>query len=101
MSHCSGCDRGSCNDEHANIGNRLYYALSPARHRRGYATEAVRAMIDYAFRRLRLRRIIATTTYNNEASMGVMRKVGMCIEKNPFPDPPWLQVVGVLEAPSI
>ncbi|HKZ84731.1 MAG TPA: GNAT family protein [Anaerolineae bacterium] len=79
----------------------LYYALSPARHRRGYAAEAVRAMIDYAFRRLRLRRIIATTTYNNEASMGVMRKVGMRIEKNPFPDPPWLQVVGVLEAPSI
>ncbi|HET7087649.1 MAG TPA: GNAT family N-acetyltransferase [Anaerolineae bacterium] len=78
----------------------LYYALSPAHHRRGYAAEAVRAMIDYAFRRLRLRRIIATTTYNNKASMGVMRKVGMRIEKNPFPDPPWLQVVGVLEAPS-
>jgi len=26
-----------------------------------------------------------------------MRKVGMRIEKNPFPDPPWLQVVGILE----
>ena len=76
----------------------LYYALSPAHHRRGYAAEAVRAMIDYAFRRLKLRRIIATTTHHNEASMGVMRKVGMRIEKNPFPDPPWLQVVGVLEA---
>ena len=76
----------------------LYYALSPARHRRGYAAEAVRAMIDYAFRRLRLRRIIATTTYNNEASMGVMRKVGMRVERNPYPDPPWLQVVGILEA---
>jgi len=75
----------------------LYYALSPARHRRGYASEAVRAMIDYAFRRLGLRRIIATTTYSNEASMGVMRRLRMRIEKNPFPDPPWLQVVGVLE----
>ena len=75
----------------------LYYALSPARHRRGYASEAVRAMIDYAFRRLGLRRIIATTTYSNEASMGVMRKVGMRIERNPYPNPPWLQIVGFLE----
>jgi len=75
----------------------LYYALSPAHHRRGYATEAVRAMIDYAFRQLRLRRIVATTTYNNEASMGVMRKVGMRVERNPYPDPPWLQAVGFLE----
>ena len=75
----------------------LYYALSPARHRRGYANEAVRAMSDYAFRRLGLRRIIAMTTYSNEASIGVMRKLGMRILKNPFPDPPWLQVVGFLE----
>jgi hypothetical protein len=29
--------------------------------------------------------------------MAVMRKVGMQIEKNPFPDPPWFQVVGFLE----
>jgi [ribosomal protein S5]-alanine N-acetyltransferase len=44
-----------------------------------------------------LRRVVATTTYDNEASMGVMRKLGMRIERNPFPDPPWLQVVGILE----
>jgi hypothetical protein len=27
----------------------------------------------------------------------VMRKLGMTLARNPFPDPPWLQVVGVLQ----
>jgi [ribosomal protein S5]-alanine N-acetyltransferase len=75
----------------------LFYALSPAHRRRGYTTEAVQAMIDYAFRELHLKRILAETNYDNLASMGVMRKLGMRIEKNPLPEPPWLQVVGVLE----
>jgi len=75
----------------------LFYALSPAYQRQGYATEAARALIDYAFTQLQLKRIVATTTYENVASIGVMRKVGMRIEKNPHPDPPWFQVVGILE----
>lgn len=75
----------------------LFYALSPAHRRRGYATEAVRAMVDYAFTHLGLKRIIATTTRDNAASIAVMRRVGMRIVKNPHADPPWLQVVGVLE----
>ncbi len=75
----------------------LFYALSPAYQRQGYATEATRALIDYAFTQLDLRRIVATTTYENVASIAVMRKVGMRIEKNPYPDPPWFQVVGILE----
>ena len=75
----------------------LYYAFSPSYQRQGYATEAVRAMIDYAFTELGLRRIVATTTYDNARSIGVMRRVGMRIERNPYPDPLWLQVVGILE----
>jgi len=75
----------------------LFYAISPAFQRQGYTTEAARAMVDYAFRELRVKRVIATTSYDNAGSMGVMRKLGMRIEKNPFADPPWLQVVGVLE----
>ena len=46
---------------------------------------------------LHLKQIVATTTTGNEASIGVMRKVGMRIEKNPSPDPPGFQVVGILE----
>jgi len=78
----------------------LYYALSPAHHRQGYATEAATVLIEYAFSELRLKRVVATTAYDNVASMGVMRKLGMTVEKNPSPDPPWLQVVGVLENKS-
>lgn len=77
----------------------LYYAISSAYQRQGYATEATQAMIDYAFDELFLRRIIATTAYDNAASIDVMRKLGMRVEKNPFPDPPWLQIVGVLDNP--
>lgn len=75
----------------------LYYALSPVYQPQGYATEATQALIDYAFTQLQLKLIVATTTYENVASIGVMRKVGMRIEKNPYPDPPWFQVVGILE----
>lgn len=75
----------------------LYYALSPAHQRQGYATEAATALIEYAFGELHLKRVVATTAYDNVASMGVMRKLGMTIEKNPSPEPPWLQVVGVLK----
>src|SRR5260370_35940096 len=63
----------------------------------GYATEAPQALINYAFTQLHLKRIVATTTYEHEASIGVMRKVGMRIEKNPSPDPSGFQVVGILE----
>jgi ribosomal-protein-alanine N-acetyltransferase len=75
----------------------LYYAVSPTHQRQGYATEATRAMIDYAFHTLKLKRIVATTTYDNVASMGVMRKLRMRIEQNPLSGPPWFQVVGILE----
>jgi RimJ/RimL family protein N-acetyltransferase len=78
----------------------LYWAVSPIYQRRGFATEAAQALIEYAFSRLRLLRIVATTHDDNDASIRVMRKLGMLIERNPYPDPPWLQVVGVLENPQ-
>lgn len=75
----------------------LFYAISPTYQRQGYAAEAAQALIDYAFQHLRLKRIIAETDYDNLGSIGVMRKLGMRIEKNLYPEPPWLQVVGILE----
>jgi RimJ/RimL family protein N-acetyltransferase len=76
----------------------LYYAISPPRQRQGYASEAGRAMVGYALDVLNLQRIVAITTFNNCASIGVMRRLGMRIERNPFPKPPWFQVVGILES---
>ncbi|MGN6813485.1 MAG: GNAT family N-acetyltransferase [Thermomicrobiales bacterium] len=79
----------------------LYWAVSPRYQRRGYATEAAGALVRYAFTNLNLRRIIATTTHENAASLGVMRKLGMRIERNPYPAPPWLQAVGILDNPAL
>jgi hypothetical protein len=42
-------------------------------------------------------RIVATTTYDNRESIGVMAKVGMRIGQNRLSTPPWLQVVGMID----
>ena len=79
----------------------LFWALLKEHQGQGYATEAARAIIDYAFSTLNLKRIIATTDYDNQSSASVMRRLGMSIEHNPRKTPEWLQVVGVLENPKI
>jgi [ribosomal protein S5]-alanine N-acetyltransferase len=75
----------------------LYWATDPARQGHGFATEAARALADWAFAHLHLRRIVATTEHANAVSQAVMRKLGMSIEANPLLEPPWFQAVGVLE----
>jgi RimJ/RimL family protein N-acetyltransferase len=87
----------SGNMGHATTEFGLFYAVSPSHQRQGYASEAAQAIVDYAFQHLDLQRVIATTDFDNYASMGVMRKLGMRVEKNPLAGPPWLQVVGVIE----
>lgn len=78
----------------AEIG--LFWILDPTRQGQGYATEAAEALVGYAFDDLRLHRVLATTEETNVASTAVMQRLGMTIEHNPFPDPPWMQVVGIL-----
>jgi RimJ/RimL family protein N-acetyltransferase len=78
----------------------LYYAFFPAYQRQGYATEAVRALVAFAFDVLQLRRLVATTTYENVRSIGLMRRLGMRIEQNFSANLSWLQVVGVLDNPT-
>ena len=75
----------------------LFWVIDPKHQRQGYATEAAQTMVEYAFKRLRVKRIIATTEYSNVASQNVMRKIGMRLTRNPLPEPSWLQVVGALE----
>jgi [ribosomal protein S5]-alanine N-acetyltransferase len=76
----------------------LYYALSPRHWGRGYATEAARALVEHCFSTLRLKRVVATTAHDNAGSIGVMKRLGMRIERNPHPEPEWFQVVGTLES---
>jgi ribosomal-protein-alanine N-acetyltransferase len=79
----------------------LYWVLDAARRRQGFATEAVRALTEHLFKWWNVRRLIATTEYENEASIAVMKRVGMTIERNPHDDPPWFQIVGILENPAL
>ena len=74
----------------------LYYAVSPQHQGCGYATEAAKALIDYGFTHLNLKRIMAMTRYTNAASIRVMEKAGMQIERNPYPEPAYLQIVGII-----
>ena len=52
------------------------YTLAPEHHGRGYATEALRAVVDWLFRRKRVHRIAATIDPRNLASARVLEHCG-------------------------
>jgi RimJ/RimL family protein N-acetyltransferase len=83
---------------HHRIEVGLYYHVRADHRRQGYATEAARALVDFAFERMDLGRMVATTDRDNLASQAVMRHLGMRLHENALPDPAWFQVVGVLES---
>ena len=87
-------------DPAAFLSSHIGYAVVPWKQGRGYATEAARALISYAFDELDLRRIVATTEHENLRSVAVMRRLGMTIERNPEAEPHWFQTVGVLANPG-
>lgn len=79
----------------------LFWAVGTAYRGQGYASEAAQALIRHAFEGMSLKRIVATTEFDNAASVAVMRRVGMIIERNPDPTPTWFQVIGILENPAL
>jgi ribosomal-protein-alanine N-acetyltransferase len=71
---------GWCGLDHIDyrkINPVLFYLLKASYWGKGLATEAARAVIDYAFSELDLARIDSTTAYENIASKRVMEKIGM------------------------
>ena len=74
----------------------LFWAVAPAYRGAGYATEAADALATFAFEALKADRVVATTEHENAASIAVMRRLGMTIERNPAAEPEWFQTVGVL-----
>lgn len=60
----------------------LGWAMDPAHHGRGYATEAVRAVIAACFTELGLRRVGAGCFAANEASWRMMERLGMRREEH-------------------
>ena len=55
----------------------LGWVLDPAHTGNGYATEAVRALLDYCFASLGLRRVVANCFLANDTSWRLMERVGM------------------------
>ena len=80
---------------HAEVG--MFWHVLPEWRNQGIATAAAILLRDYACTQLGLRRIIATTEYDNIASQTVMRRIGMELRRNPSDAPAWLQIVGVYE----
>ena len=61
------------------------YGLATHMRGKGYAAEAVNALIEYGFQELRVRRIWAMTARRNPDSARLMRRVGMNVVENPAP----------------
>jgi RimJ/RimL family protein N-acetyltransferase len=57
--------------------HEIGWAIASSQQGRGYATEAARALIDFAFSTLRCHRMVATCQPENAASWRVMEKLGM------------------------
>jgi RimJ/RimL family protein N-acetyltransferase len=53
------------------------YVFSPTYSRQGYATEAVRALLDVAFFELDARRVVARVDTRNTASRALLERLGM------------------------
>ena len=86
---------------HASFELSILYGLSDRQRGQGYATEAARALIAYAFDTLQVRRVFADTTRSNVGSINVMVRAGMRIARHPTrPDEEWPDgpaVVGCIE----
>ena len=65
----------------------LGYRFLPQYWGKGYATETSKAILEYGFNKLGLKRIIAIAMKENTASIKVMEKVGMQFEKYAPYDP--------------
>jgi RimJ/RimL family protein N-acetyltransferase len=66
------------------------FVVHPAHQRKGYATEAARAMIDFAFSTVGVHRVIGRTEARNAASARVFEKLGMRYEAH-FIENEWVK----------
>jgi RimJ/RimL family protein N-acetyltransferase len=53
------------------------FTLSREHHGKGYASEAVSCLLDYAFGDLGLHRVVAITDHENEPSVALLERLGM------------------------
>jgi RimJ/RimL family protein N-acetyltransferase len=59
------------------LGLEIFYSLAPASWGQGYATEAARAVLEYALGPLGLPEVLAEVDQGNTASVAVIERLGM------------------------
>ena len=59
------------------LGLEIFYSLAPGSWGRGYATEAARAVVEYARGPLGLPEVLAEVDEGNAASVAVIKRLGM------------------------
>lgn len=91
-----GALKGDAWDTLLNAEIGLFWGILPEYRRRGYATEAAGALLDYLFHDLQARQLVATTERENIASQRTMVKLGMKLYENPHSAPQWCQIVGLI-----
>ncbi|HEY1529448.1 MAG TPA: GNAT family protein, partial [Galbitalea sp.] len=60
-----------------NSKGEIGWTLHPDFQGRGYAAEAAGAVLELAFRRIRLHRVVAELDPRNDGSVGLCRRLGM------------------------
>jgi len=70
-------DTALCVDSGDPSRAELGFTFAPAHQGKGYATEAVRATIDYAFARVGVDVVVAFTDSRNGRSIALLERVGM------------------------
>ena len=81
---------------HRSLEFGVGYFIAAEYRLRGFGSEAVRALIEYAFETIGVQRIWAETWHENSASIRLMENVGMRVGRNPDPEA-WPGVYGVAE----
>lgn len=62
----------------------LFYKLGREYWGKGYATEAARAIVDFSFNTLKLKRLVSHAKGDNARSVALMQRIGMRIENDPL-----------------
>jgi len=76
-----GLETGHSNQPKTALKQDIGYAFLSAHHHKGYATEAVKAVMAYGKTTVGLKRIVGITAVVNQHSIKVLEKAGLRFEK--------------------
>jgi ribosomal-protein-alanine N-acetyltransferase len=71
----------SLSPHHEGVDTEISYEFLPAYWGRGFATETVLKVLEYALHELRLLRVVAETQIANEKSICLLKRIGMRFDR--------------------